>query len=52
MIKSSSDLDNIKSNDNECELNVKTTKVSSHELITDKGKCKYDLNAICKKGEM
>ena len=49
MIKSLSDLDNTKSNVNECELKVMTIKINNHELTTDKGICKYAWNAIGKK---
>ena len=51
MIKSLSDLDNTKSNANECELKVMTIKINSHELTTDKGICKYAWNRIGKKGK-
>ena len=49
MIKSLSDLDNTKSNVNECKLKVMTIKINNQELTTDQGICKYAWNAIGKK---
>ena len=51
IIKSSSDLENMKLNTNECELKVKSIKISGHELTTHKGVCKFAWNDICKKGK-